>query len=114
MSRPGRLRSKNVVNFDEAADDDLTLTADCGIYFSADGQRREEELLNLSHKKRRINPESLEDPLTLWIPVPEDDFNEEDVRTPLAPDSMQETTQLLGKHKEYISTASFFVSSYWL
>jgi hypothetical protein len=106
MSRRGRLRSKNVVDFEEG-DDDLTLTADRGIYFSSDGQRREEELLNLSHKKRRLIPASLEDQLVQWIPVPEDNFTEEEARAPLAPSTLQETAQLLGKRKEYVSTASF-------
>lgn len=52
-----------------------TLSADRGVYFSADGHRRRDELLNVTHKKRRIDPSKLNDQLATWIPVPEDSFD---------------------------------------
>jgi hypothetical protein len=78
MSRRGRLCSKNIVDFEEG-DNDLMLTADRRMCFSSDGQWCEEELLNLSHKKRHLIPMSLEDQLAQWIPIPEDNFTEEEV-----------------------------------
>jgi hypothetical protein len=50
-------------------DQDTTLTADRGVYFSADGRRRKEELMNVAHKKRRVNPTELDDSLAVWTPV---------------------------------------------
>ncbi|KAJ6495718.1 hypothetical protein C8R47DRAFT_974024 [Mycena vitilis] len=54
--------------------EDATVTGDRGIYLSADGNRRNEELLNQSHKKRRlkVKPSSLHDSLAQWIPVDND------------------------------------------
>ncbi|KAJ7429660.1 hypothetical protein B0H11DRAFT_2265147 [Mycena galericulata] len=49
-----------------------TLTADRGVYFSADGQRRHVALLNIAPKKRRLAPSNLDDQFATWIPVPED------------------------------------------
>ncbi|KAK7019612.1 CxC2 domain-containing protein, partial [Favolaschia claudopus] len=76
----------------------FTVSGDRGIYLSSDGQRRQEELLNLSHKKRRIEPSNLEDSLAQWIPIPDDNFDEEEARAPLA------VPTVLGKRKEYTST----------
>ncbi|KAK6988081.1 CxC2 domain-containing protein [Favolaschia claudopus] len=77
---------------------DFTVIGDRGIYLSLDGYRREEELLNVSHKKRRLEPSNLDDQLALWIPVPDEDFNEDEAR---APPSESAT---LGKRKQYVST----------
>ncbi|KAJ7791595.1 hypothetical protein B0H14DRAFT_3500285 [Mycena olivaceomarginata] len=49
--------------------EDTSLTADRGVYFSADGRRRNEELMNVAHKKRRMNPTELDDSLAVWTPV---------------------------------------------
>ncbi|KAJ7235925.1 hypothetical protein C8J57DRAFT_1248026 [Mycena rebaudengoi] len=54
-----------------AAGEETIVSTDRGIYFSADSLRRQEELLNVSHKKCRIQPSHLEDSYGLWIPVPE-------------------------------------------
>ncbi|KAJ7756766.1 hypothetical protein DFH07DRAFT_958903 [Mycena maculata] len=51
-----------------------TRSADRGIYISADGQRRQEELLNVSHKKRRLEPRQLDDTYGEWVPVPEEGY----------------------------------------
>ncbi|KAJ7741465.1 hypothetical protein DFH07DRAFT_870169 [Mycena maculata] len=51
-----------------------TRSADRGIYISADGQRRQEELLNVSHKKRRLEPQQLDDTYGEWVPVPEEGY----------------------------------------
>ncbi|KAK7043451.1 CxC2 domain-containing protein, partial [Favolaschia claudopus] len=74
-----------------------TRIADRGIYLSYDGERRKEELLNVSHKKRRLDPSSLEDQLAHWIPVPDDNFDEEEARAP-------QSDSNLGKRKTYLST----------
>ncbi|KAK6980525.1 hypothetical protein R3P38DRAFT_3235631 [Favolaschia claudopus] len=65
---------------EESNVDNFAVTADRGIYISIDGRRRNEELLNISHKKRRLEPRNLNDNLAEWIPIPEDNFAEEDVR----------------------------------
>ncbi|KAJ7666200.1 hypothetical protein DFH06DRAFT_1127328 [Mycena polygramma] len=51
-----------------------TLTADRGVYFSSDGRRREEQLLNVAHKKRRVMGTERVDDYGEWIPVPEEGF----------------------------------------
>ncbi|KAJ7669894.1 hypothetical protein DFH06DRAFT_1125303 [Mycena polygramma] len=111
MSRRGRHLFKNVVDLDEADDPvaPQTVAADRGVYFSVDGLRRNEELLNISHKKRRLNPTQLDDALAEWVPVPDDDFSEEGARlrpeVPTVPTvDSQATVTVLGKRKEYIST----------
>ncbi|KAJ7675296.1 hypothetical protein B0H17DRAFT_1207804 [Mycena rosella] len=53
-----------------------TPSADRGVYFSADGRRRQEELLNIRHKKRRVQPSELADSYGEWIPVPRDEEEE--------------------------------------
>ncbi|KAJ7704194.1 hypothetical protein B0H16DRAFT_1482683, partial [Mycena metata] len=50
-----------------------TVTADRAVYFS-DGMRRQEEYLNVSHKKRRVQPSELADSYGQWIPVPEEGY----------------------------------------
>jgi hypothetical protein len=73
--------------------------ADCGIYVAADGLSRQEELLNIGMKKRRVLPTELRDSLGKWLPVPEyGDEQENDV--PLSEPIAQ------GKQKEYASTVS--------
>ncbi|KAJ7436461.1 hypothetical protein B0H11DRAFT_2256166 [Mycena galericulata] len=53
-------------------EEDTIVAADRVVCFSEDGQRRTDELLNLTHKKRRIEPTDLNDRLAEWIPVPDD------------------------------------------
>jgi hypothetical protein len=63
--------------------DDLqatSVTADRGIYFSSDGRRREEEFLNVTHKKRRVQPSKLNDSYGEWIPIPDDSLDDEESR----------------------------------
>ncbi|KAJ7629780.1 hypothetical protein DFH06DRAFT_1140974 [Mycena polygramma] len=97
MSRVGRHRYKNVVDLDDDADDlQETTIADRGVYFSTDGRRRQVELLNVSHKKRRVNPTDLDDSLAEWIPVPDDGLNGEE--------GAESEVVNLGKRKEYVST----------
>jgi hypothetical protein len=55
--------------------EDATLTADRGVYFSSDGRRRKEELLNVVHKKRRVNITELDDSLAIWTPVSVDEVD---------------------------------------
>ncbi|KAK6985142.1 CxC2 domain-containing protein [Favolaschia claudopus] len=93
------LRNRNRVDIDDDyGGTEFTRTADRGIYLSYDGERRQEELLNVAHKKRRLDPSSLNDQLAHWIPIPEDDFNEGEALA-LLPEST-----VLGKRKTYIST----------
>ncbi|KAJ7764957.1 hypothetical protein DFH07DRAFT_770232 [Mycena maculata] len=65
---------------DVTVDEDLyvesTLSADRAIYFSADDDRRQEELLNVAHKKRCVQPGELQDSYGQWIPVPEADYED--------------------------------------
>jgi hypothetical protein len=75
------------------------------VYFSQDGQRRREELLNVSHKKRRLNPSNLSDALGSWIPTPEQEFTEENALEP-PPEIVVDLASVLGKRKEYVSTVS--------
>ncbi|KAK6975118.1 CxC2 domain-containing protein [Favolaschia claudopus] len=99
MLRRAALRDRNQ-NLPDVDDDyggaEFTVVGDRGIYLSSDGHRREEELLNISHKKRRLEPSSLDDQLALWIPVPDGNFDEDEARAP------PPTT--LGKRKQYVST----------
>ncbi|KAJ7731904.1 hypothetical protein DFH07DRAFT_968567 [Mycena maculata] len=76
--RPGRrLRRDNNVTIEDATPREVTnISGDTGIYFSADGDRRVEELLNVSHKKRRVQPNELQDDYSLWIPIPEDGYED--------------------------------------
>ncbi|KAJ7711055.1 hypothetical protein B0H16DRAFT_1745452 [Mycena metata] len=63
------------VNYDVSFQHDQeenAVAADRGVEFSADGRRRQEFLLNVTHKKHRLEPTQLDDRLAFWIPVPED------------------------------------------
>ncbi|KAJ7165383.1 hypothetical protein C8R46DRAFT_1220512 [Mycena filopes] len=105
MNRGGRPRADAVestydVSFQEDQVD-TTLTADRGIYFSADGRRRQEELLNIAHKKRRLEPTELDDRLASWIPVPEDTVDTTAGETNDAPDDNTATGE---KRKQYSSS----------
>ncbi|KAJ7093757.1 hypothetical protein C8R44DRAFT_890661 [Mycena epipterygia] len=55
---------------DNATGESTTVSADRGVYYSADGYRRQEELLNVTHKKRRVQPSELDDSYGEWIPAP--------------------------------------------
>lgn len=79
---------------------DTTLSADRGVYFSADGLTRRDELLNIIHKKRRLDPTKLNDRLTTWIPVPEDSF---DAREDFSPGD-EAQAEMGNKRKRYESS----------
>ncbi|KAJ7711507.1 hypothetical protein B0H16DRAFT_1480292 [Mycena metata] len=76
MNRGGRPRADAAQqNYDVSFQHDQeenAVAADRGVEFSADGRRRQEFLLNVTHKKRRLEPTQLDDRLAFWIPVPED------------------------------------------
>lgn len=93
------------VDFDHDNGDKEDTTADHAVYFSQDGQRRREELLNVSHKKRRLNPSKLSDALGEWIPTPDQEFTEENALEP-PPEIVVDLASVLGKRKEYVSTVS--------
>jgi hypothetical protein len=96
----GRPRARDLLDLDaEEPGADEQLVADRGIYVAADGLSRQEELLNVGMKKKRVLPSELQDPLGEWLPVPEygdDEGNEATSSEPAA----------LGKRKEYASTVS--------
>ncbi|KAJ7152741.1 hypothetical protein C8R43DRAFT_1127191 [Mycena crocata] len=81
-----------------------TVVADRGIFFSSDGRRRKEELLNVAHKKRRLEPEELNDSLGHWIPVGEDGFAPGELPDPAPDVNETDAATVLGKRKEYAST----------
>lgn len=113
MSRLGRIPANSLDIDDDGDDMDTDFVADRGFYVSADGERRQAELLNLAHKKRRLDPIGLDDPLATWTPVPGEDFTEEDGFVEAAPTVEEAVDGVgpseLGKRKEYISTVSFVV-----
>jgi hypothetical protein len=86
--------------------EDASLTADHSVYFSADGRRCNEELMNVAHKKRRMNPTELDDSLAVWTPVAldEEEFVP-DVSTAETDDSAAPT--ILAKRKKYESSVSY-------
>jgi hypothetical protein len=100
MHRVGRHAHKNVVDLGEDDNCDSRQIADRGVYFSSDGQRRREELLNVRHKKRRLGPSALKDVWAEWVPMPDGDFGED------APETVVNPSTVLGKRKEYASTVS--------
>ncbi|KAJ7832602.1 hypothetical protein B0H13DRAFT_1914961 [Mycena leptocephala] len=106
MSCIGRHHYKNIIDLDDDEENfrDTTLAADRGVYFSNDGRRRNVKLLNVAHKKRRINLSALDNALAEWIPVPEDGFTEDKARVPPPKPANSDESTLLGKRKEYIST----------
>ncbi|KAJ7837463.1 hypothetical protein B0H13DRAFT_1912461 [Mycena leptocephala] len=73
---------RRFVDIDVGGDDfqPTSVTSDRGIYFSSDGRRREEELLNVTHKKRRVQPSKLNDSYGEWIPIPDDSLDDEESR----------------------------------
>jgi hypothetical protein len=86
--------------------EDTTLSADIGVYYSGTLRQRREELLNVTHKKRRLQPTELEDSLAEWIPV------EADLVEPVddAPDfAGEDTSSVLGKRKTYESSVSLSI-----
>jgi hypothetical protein len=110
-NRGGRPR-RDSSPIDFAVEDDepeLTeLVADHGIYFSADGRRRDEELHNVSHKKRRVKPSDLDDSFAEWIPVRDEDYDGgeatgAEIPATVTPDSV------LGKRKTYASSVGLFI-----
>jgi hypothetical protein len=87
-----------------ADDDDNTISADRGVYFSADGRRRHDVLLNVAVKRRKLKPANLDDHLAGWIPVPEDQ-----VDTTLETDIPDTADPVAGdKRKRYESSVSFW------
>lgn len=99
--RPGRPAYKNLVDLGEDDAYDAQRVADCGIYFSSDGLRMTEEVRNVRHKKRRVEPSDLNDALAEWVPVREEGFSEDAVAEGAA-----DPATVLGKRKVYTSTVS--------
>jgi hypothetical protein len=91
--------------------EDTTLSADVGVYYSGTLRQRREELLNVTHKKRRLQPTELEDFLAQWIPV------DVDLEEPIVQDAAnfvgEETASdvILGKRKTYESSVSLSLYS---
>jgi hypothetical protein len=109
MSRIGQYAYKNIIDMGEADSHDPNDVDDRGIYFSTDGQRRIEELHNVWHKKRRLEPSALKDVWAEWIPVPDQHAEEDAAQCP--PEIVMDCVTVLGKRKEYASTVSYaFVS----
>ncbi|KAJ7772559.1 hypothetical protein DFH07DRAFT_953027 [Mycena maculata] len=83
-------------------DDEHELIGDIGVSFSSDGHRRDQELFNVSHKKRRVQPSQLADSYAEWISVPDEDYQgTEDVTNPL--DSVGSVSNSR-KRKDYASS----------
>ncbi|KAJ7086320.1 hypothetical protein C8R43DRAFT_965128, partial [Mycena crocata] len=97
-NRRGRRPYKNVVDYSyaEHGQFEFTFTADRGIYLSADGLRRTEELMHVAHKKQRL---TLLDALAHWIPVSEEGFSEEAARLP-PPSSVADTDAVGGDEED--------------
>ncbi|KAJ7633682.1 hypothetical protein DFH06DRAFT_1140018 [Mycena polygramma] len=102
MQRLGRHSYKNVVDLDQDDNCAASRVADLGVYFSVDGQTRTEEISNVRHKKRRVGPSDLKDPLAEWIPGRDDDFTEDAAREPER--IVVNLESVLGKRKQYAST----------
>ncbi|KAJ7266199.1 hypothetical protein C8J57DRAFT_1229595 [Mycena rebaudengoi] len=75
-NRGGRPQRDSTIDFvvEDNEPEVKELVAEHGIYFSADGRRRDEELHNLSHKKRRVKPSDLDNSFAEWIPVRDEDY----------------------------------------
>ncbi|KAJ7714666.1 hypothetical protein DFH07DRAFT_974405 [Mycena maculata] len=110
---------KSAVGTDDSINDaQNTLTADRGVHFSRDLNIRREELLNMAHKKRRLEPEHLQDPLAQWTPVlvdevdlrPTDDSPvfDEMADTSNASNASDAPATVLGKRKTYDSSTDPF------
>ncbi|KAJ7036232.1 hypothetical protein C8F04DRAFT_1258078 [Mycena alexandri] len=83
-------------------EDQAQVGADRAVHISTDGNRRAEELINVTHKKRRLNPKHLNDVLARWIPAE----NEDDLDPDLA-DQISAVPDNLGssaKRKFYTSS----------
>ncbi|KAJ7115521.1 hypothetical protein C8R43DRAFT_1138146 [Mycena crocata] len=107
VNRGGRGRtttSQHATLYVDTNDDteDVTLSADRGVYFSSDMARRKEELMNIAHKKRRLESTDA-DELAEWSPVevPEVGLTPGD---PVATESSDSTPVVLGKRKTYDSS----------
>ncbi|KAJ7716561.1 hypothetical protein B0H16DRAFT_1741222 [Mycena metata] len=86
-------------------EEETAVVADHGVYFSADGLRRQEELLNVAHKKRRVQPTELEDSYAQWIPVPDDGYDIADGRDSESnPMNAVDATPTTNKRKLYASS----------
>ncbi|KAJ7474592.1 hypothetical protein B0H11DRAFT_2235964 [Mycena galericulata] len=99
--RPG-IRGGVDIDTEDASSGNSGLAADRGIYFSDDGRRRQEELLNVAHKKRRVQPSELADSFALWIPVEGEGFDSEVITEPAEPEN--DAVGVLGKRKQYAGT----------
>ncbi|KAJ7678333.1 hypothetical protein DFH06DRAFT_1121821 [Mycena polygramma] len=98
-----RYRSQRIVDVDVGyGDGNADVVADGAVYISMDGHRRAEHLLNVAHKKRRLNPEHLHDPFAQWIPVEEEADFEADVADNISavPDNVTSSA----KRKAYTSS----------
>lgn len=98
--------------------EDRPYSADVGVYFSATLERRQEELLNISHKKRRLEPTELNDVLAEWTPAavevdwdPDDHgANDDPENGAPAADAPVVGASVLGKRKVYESSVSGLLS----
>jgi hypothetical protein len=107
MNRCGRPRAKNLVDdvHTEEFQFDSRLVADCSIYVALNRRSRQEELLSVVQKRRRLEPTNLIDPLAAWVPVPDTQTDMEEEEVPSVDPPVG-----LGKHKEYVSTVSLWVN----
>jgi hypothetical protein len=86
-------------------EDDTDFLADRGYYISDNSTRRNEELLDIPHKKRRVDRHELDDPLASWDPMPTGDGEDlNDMENDTGP-------TLLGKRKNYESSVCFVMHS---
>ncbi|KAJ7492940.1 hypothetical protein B0H11DRAFT_2228263 [Mycena galericulata] len=101
----GRRAEKDFVDIGVGDDalEETTRTADLAIYFSSDGRRREEEFLNISHKKRRVKPSELDDSYAQWIPVPDAAYEDVEGLDSSPMDGVASSTGAR-KRKEYASS----------
>ncbi|KAJ7840769.1 hypothetical protein B0H13DRAFT_2366052 [Mycena leptocephala] len=99
-----RFRSQKMVDVDIGfGNKNLSrLVADEGVYISTDGNRRADELLNMTHKKRRLNPKHLHDRFAQWIPVDDTNDFESDLADQISavPDNLTSSA----KRKAYTSS----------
>jgi hypothetical protein len=99
-----RFRSQKMVDVDIGFGDDncSQVVADHGVYISTDGNRRAEELMNVTHKKRRLNPKHLQDVFAQWIPVDDQLDFESDIADQVSgvPDNLTSSA----KRKAYTSS----------
>ncbi|KAJ7429112.1 hypothetical protein B0H11DRAFT_2266968 [Mycena galericulata] len=80
------------IGFDTAEEHPENLTADRAVYISNDGMRKVDELLNVGHKRRRLRPGELSDPLANWVPVDDDGVD------------LKEDVELLGEMEKVSGT----------